>query len=79
MREFKKTFQQAGPIPVYRAALASAYARTGEVKRAREMLRQLEDGARTRPVSQVEIAAVHVALGDRELALPAWSGLPGSG
>jgi TolB-like protein/Flp pilus assembly protein TadD len=66
IREFEKTLRRAGPTPVYRAASAYAYAIAGERSRAQQILSELEKEARTKPVSSVEIAAVHVALGQRE-------------
>jgi tetratricopeptide (TPR) repeat protein len=66
IREFEKTLRRAGPTPVYRAAFAYAHAIAGERRRAQELLSELEEEARTKPVSPFEIAAVHVALGQRE-------------
>ncbi|HYC30836.1 MAG TPA: tetratricopeptide repeat protein, partial [Gemmatimonadales bacterium] len=64
--EFELTLRQAGAVPVYQAALAYAYARAGEKARARAMLAALQEEARSKPVSGVEIAAVHAALGNTE-------------
>jgi hypothetical protein len=66
IREFEETLRQAGPLPVYRAALARAHALAGDTSQAREILRELEKAAQTKPVSSVEIATVHAALGQRE-------------
>ena len=66
IREFEETLRRAGPTPVYRAAAAYAHALVGDRRRAHQMLRELEQEAKTRPVSPVEIAVVHVGLGQRE-------------
>jgi Serine/threonine protein kinase len=58
-----------GPTPVYRAAAGYALALMGERGKARAAIRGLAEEARTRPVSRVEIAAVHAALGEKEEAL----------
>jgi serine/threonine-protein kinase len=66
IREFEETLRRAGPLSVYRAALARAHALAGNTSQAREILRDLEEAATTKPVSSVEIAAVHAALDQKE-------------
>jgi tetratricopeptide (TPR) repeat protein len=62
--EFQVALRQAGPTPVYRAATAYAHGLVGEREQARAIALELEQEARTRPVSRVEIAAIYAALGD---------------
>jgi serine/threonine-protein kinase len=66
IREFQATLRSAGPLPAYRAALGRAYALAGDTSRAREILRELEEAARTKPVSSVEVATIHAALDQKE-------------
>ena len=51
------------------AQLGQAYALAGRAERARDVLRQLEDRARTSYVSPYLLAFVHTGLGDHERAL----------
>ena len=74
IREFEATLRSAGPLPAYRAALGRAYALAGDTSRAREILRELEEAARTKPVSSVEVATVHAALDQKEHASNGWTG-----
>lgn len=62
---------QVAPSNESRSALAHALIGAGQVDRGRDILRQLEDDARHRYVSPVQIAQPYVALGeyDRALAL----------
>ncbi|HEY9506088.1 MAG TPA: protein kinase [Gemmatimonadales bacterium] len=66
IREFETTLRSAGPLPAYRAALGRAYALAGDTSQARDILRELEQAARTEPASSVEIATVHAALDQKE-------------
>ena len=66
IREFEATLRSAGPLPAYRAALGRAYALAGDTSQARKILRELEEAARTKPVSSVEVASVHAALDQKE-------------
>ncbi len=68
LREFELALR-FGPTPVYRAATGYALALMGERGKARAVMRGLVEEAKTRPVSRVEIAAVHAALGEKDEAL----------
>jgi TolB-like protein/Tfp pilus assembly protein PilF len=51
------------------ASLASAWAMAGEMARARQLLTQLEETARDRYVSPLDLSFVHLGLGDIERAM----------
>ena len=61
------THWQGHPIAV--ASLACALALGGEAARARQVLAQLEETARARYVSPLDLAFVHLALGDPPRAI----------
>ena len=68
IRELEATIKWAGTdsVPVYLAALGHAYAVAGEPRRARRLLAALH----ARPyVSPVDVATIHVGLGERDQAL----------
>ena len=68
IRELEATIKWAGTdsVPVYLAALGHAYAVAGEPRRARRLLAALQ----ARPyVSPVDVATIHVGLGERDQAL----------
>lgn len=46
--------------------LGRAYALAGDTSQARDILRELEEAARAKPVSSVEVASVHAALDQKE-------------
>ena len=59
----------AGDVPNILGAMAQVHALSGETDRAREILGQLEDRARTAWVPNSVFAIVHIGLGQHDLAL----------
>ncbi len=57
-----------GGLPLYRAYLAYAYARSGRKIEARKLLRELEQERQQRYVSPYSLALIHVGLGEKDLA-----------
>lgn len=55
--------EQAHGSPMYESALARAFARAGQTKRAAEMLARLSQTAAERYVSPLDLATVYMALG----------------
>lgn len=68
IRELKLSVVQA-PIPVYQAALAHAYAVSGDRVRAEEILGKLLERARSTYTSAFDIATIYAGLGDRASTL----------
>jgi tetratricopeptide (TPR) repeat protein len=64
----EKAVRLTGENPFYLAALASAYAEAGAREKTFEILRRLDEIARTRFVSEYMLALVYCALGDKEKA-----------
>ena len=68
IRELEATVKYAGAdsVPVYLAALGHAYAMAGQVDKARRLLAALQ----ARPyISPVDVATIHVGLGERDQAV----------
>jgi eukaryotic-like serine/threonine-protein kinase len=68
IREFEETIKQAGPIPVYSAALGHAYAVAGQSDEARRILAELEGRAQREYISPVDIAMIYGGLGEQDRA-----------
>ncbi len=69
VEELRKAFELSGGSTQYLADLAHAFATAGREVEARRTLGELEEISKSRYVSPYFVAAVHVALGDREQAL----------
>jgi serine/threonine-protein kinase len=67
--ELEAAIRLSGRTPDILAALGYLHGRSGEVARAREVLQELKQIARTRYVSPAKIAQVHIGLGERAEAL----------
>ncbi|MGH9658924.1 MAG: tetratricopeptide repeat protein, partial [Bryobacteraceae bacterium] len=67
--EFEKAVGSSGQATQPVAALAHAYARSGNRAAAIKLLRQLEERSLTRYVAPYELAVIHAGLGDRSKAL----------
>ena len=68
MSTFHKAVEHSGGSPVMKARLGWAYAKIGKTAEAKRVLRELEAEAKTRYVAPCLIAALYVALGDKEQA-----------
>jgi hypothetical protein len=68
IQEFKETIKQAGPIPVYSAALGHAHAIAEQRAEARRILAELEVRARREYISPVDIAMIYSGLGEQDRA-----------
>jgi tetratricopeptide (TPR) repeat protein len=66
--EFQNAVNCSGGHPASMASLAHAYARGGEVHRAKEVLRELQLLTQHRYVSPYWLALVHVGLGQQNAA-----------
>jgi TolB-like protein/Tfp pilus assembly protein PilF len=71
LEEYGRATALSGGSPLALAAQAHTHALTGESKRARGLLEELQQLSEERYVSPYYIAAVHTALGEREEAF-AW-------
>jgi eukaryotic-like serine/threonine-protein kinase len=60
--------QAVSETPTDRASAAHVYARLGDVTRARDLLAELETAARDRYVCAYNVATIHAALGELDLA-----------
>ena len=67
LEEVRKTVK----VPFVTATLGRAYAASGKVDKAREMLEELTKAAETQHVSAIVFAQMYAALGDRPQALAA--------
>jgi serine/threonine protein kinase/tetratricopeptide (TPR) repeat protein len=67
--EAKKTIELLGAIPMFVAALGSAYAEAGQTEEARRTLDELREMSAARFVTPYHRAFVHVYLGERDEAL----------
>lgn len=67
--ELERAVELAPGLGMWEAQLGQAYALTGRVERARELLRELEEPSRSSPASPYHLAYVHTGLGDAERAL----------
>ncbi|HEX8843208.1 MAG TPA: protein kinase [Pyrinomonadaceae bacterium] len=67
--EAKKAIEILGDIPMFSAALATAYAEAGQAEEARRILAELGEMALKRYVSPYHLAFAHVYLGERDEAL----------
>ena len=68
IEELQKAVELSGGSTQYQADLGHAYATAGREADARRTLAELEEISRNRYVSPYSVAAVHLALGDRERA-----------
>jgi eukaryotic-like serine/threonine-protein kinase len=68
IQEFKETIKQAGPIPVYSAALGHAHAIAGQRAEAHRILAELEVRAKREYISPVDIAMIYSGLGEQDRA-----------
>ena len=66
--EMNKVIALNGRLPHYVAAIACIHANSGHKLEAQEMLNELLAREKTEYVSSADIAAVYVALGDKEKA-----------
>ncbi len=66
--EFQKAIALSGNSPLMIAALGHAYARAGKRNEANGILDELQKLSAVRYVSSYELAAIYVALGEREQA-----------
>jgi tetratricopeptide (TPR) repeat protein len=64
----RKAGELSGRSTVMASALGHAYATAGDHQSARELLATLKETSRQRYVSSYEIALIHVALGENDLA-----------
>ena len=69
IEELQKAVEFSGRSTQYLAELGHAYAASGFHGEARKILEELEETARTRYVSPYSVAALRLALGDRDGAL----------
>lgn len=67
--EFQKAVELSGSSTAMTAALARAYALSGDRPKAANLLKQLRDQAAQRYVSPYSLAAIYVAFGDTDRAL----------
>jgi serine/threonine-protein kinase len=67
--ELERAVATSPENPMWLAQLGEAYGLAGKSKRARDVLRELEDQARSRWISPYYLAYVRVGLGDAEGAL----------
>ncbi|MEP7343932.1 MAG: protein kinase, partial [Gemmatimonadaceae bacterium] len=65
----ERAVERSGQSSETVAALANAYARSGDVTRAKQSLTQLEQRAASRYVSLSHFALIHAGLGDHDRAL----------
>jgi serine/threonine protein kinase/lipoprotein NlpI len=68
IEELQKAVEFSGGSTQYRADLAHAFATAGRETDARRTLAELDEISKTRYVSPYYVAAVHLALGDRDRA-----------
>ncbi|MEO6334908.1 MAG: tetratricopeptide repeat protein, partial [Pyrinomonadaceae bacterium] len=66
--EFKIVADMSDQNPSMRALLAYAYASAGKANDARAILKEFDSQAGKRPISQVEIALIYIALGELDRA-----------
>jgi TolB-like protein/DNA-binding winged helix-turn-helix (wHTH) protein/Flp pilus assembly protein TadD len=66
--EFQKAVALSGGSPLMKAALAHAYAQSNRKAEATKIVNELSELSKQRYVSSYEVAAVYVALGDKEQA-----------
>jgi tetratricopeptide (TPR) repeat protein len=69
IRELKATIAKGGPTSIYVAALGHVYATQGRRGEARQILDDLQSRAKSQYVSPLDIATVHLGLGDKDAAL----------
>ena len=69
IRELKATIAKGGPTSIYVAALGHAYATQGRRREALQILDDLQSRAKAQYVSPLDIATVHLGLGDKDAAL----------
>jgi serine/threonine-protein kinase len=67
VRSYAESAKSLGGQPQF--GLAITYARMGRTKEARDILRQLDDWARTHYVPLMVLAAVHGSVGDKDAAV----------
>ena len=66
--EFSKAITLSGGSPLMRAALGHAYAKSNRKAEATKILDELKELSKHRYVASYEVAAIYVALGDKEHA-----------
>jgi eukaryotic-like serine/threonine-protein kinase len=66
IRELKAAIAKGGPTSIYVAALGHVYATQGHRTEALRILEDLETRSQSHYVSPLDIATVHLALGDRD-------------
>jgi serine/threonine-protein kinase len=69
IRELKATIAKGGPTTIYVAALGHVYATQGRRGEALQILDDLQSRAKSQYVSPLDIATVHLGLGDKDAAL----------
>ena len=69
IRELKATIAKGGPTSIYVAALGHVYATQGRRGEALQILDDLQSRAKSQYVSPLDIATVHLGLGDKDAAL----------
>jgi TolB-like protein/Tfp pilus assembly protein PilF len=66
IEEFKQVLKLTGGKPLGMAALAHAYASSGQRAEAQKILAELREQSKLRFVSPASVAAIYVALGDKD-------------
>jgi Tfp pilus assembly protein PilF len=69
VQEFQTAVTLSGDAPKYRAFLIHAYAGGGQRDKAAKLFVELKDSPKGRYISPVDLAMVHVGLGEKEQAL----------
>jgi TolB-like protein/Flp pilus assembly protein TadD len=69
IREMETAVEAGGHVTYFLSVLGAAYGRTGEIHRARECLRKLEDSAEKGAAIGRWIAAIHASLGEGDEAM----------
>jgi serine/threonine-protein kinase len=69
IREFQTAVTLSGDAPKYRAFLIHAYATAGQRDKAAKQFEELKESLGRRYISPVDLAMIHVGLGEKEQAL----------